>query len=150
MATYTTHAIKRRVEREIRDAYVGLCLQRGVRSNAPMDPDHASSSQTPFLNRHDYNGLTVISVPNKQQPTIITAYWTSENPDTIAECIEAFKTLLRLDKERRLRTDKHAQHVKPAKPAKHAKKPKKSGSKSARARNTSVNVDAEELDDLDY
>ena len=141
MATYTTHAIKRRVEREIRDAYVGLCLHRGVRSNATMDPDYASSSQTPFLNRHDYNGLTVISVPNKQQPTIITAYWTSENQDIIDECIEEFKTLLRIDKECRLRTDKHA---------KDAKKPQKSGSKSTRARNTSVNVDAEELDDLDY
>ena len=103
MAAYTTHAVERRAEREIKHAYIELCLRKGVRSNAPMDPDYASSSTTPFLNRHDYNGLTVISVPNKQQPTIITAYWTSENQDIIAECIEEFKTLLRIDKECRLR-----------------------------------------------
>ena len=141
MATYTTHSEERRAEREIKHAYIELCLRKGVRSNAPMHPDYASSSQTPFLNRHDYNGLAVISVPNKQQPTIITAYWTSEKQDIIDKCIQTFKTLLRIDKERR---------DTPATRVKKSQKPKKSGSKSTRPRNTSVDFDAEDFDDLDY
>ena len=141
MAAYTTHAVERRAEREIKHAYIELCLRQGVRSNAPMDPDYASSSQTPFLNRHDYNGLAVISVPNKQQPTIITAYWKSAKQDIIEKCIEEFKTLLRIDKERR---DEHAMR------SKKSQKPRKSGSKSTKIRNTSVDLDAEDLDDLDY
>jgi chemotaxis protein histidine kinase CheA len=45
----------------------------------------------------------------------------------------------------------HGNSVKPAqKQAKPAKKPKKSGSKSTRAHTMSMNVDAEDLDDLDY
>ena len=143
MAAYTTHAVERRAEREIKHAYIELCLRQGVRSNAPMDPDYASSSQTPFLNRHDYNGLAVISVPNKQQPTIITAYWKSAKQDIIEKCIEEFKTLLRIDKERR---DEHAMRVKKSQRL----KKHNSNSKSTRTRNMSVDLDAEDFDDLDY
>ena len=137
MAAYTTHSEERRAEREIKQAYIELCLRHGTRRNIPQTPSPFHSG--PFINKTHYKGLVVLSVPNTHPPTVITAYWTVEVKEDIDRCIAGFEQRLCENKKRR---DKHD--------AKNAKKPKKSGSKSTRARTVSVNVDAQDLDDLDY
>ena len=139
MAAYTTHSVERRAEREIKQAYIELCLSKGTRRNIPHTPSPPHDDT--FIHKHAYYGLSVLSVPNTHPPTVITAYWTVEVKKDIDRCIDRFEQRLRNDKESRVRSDKHATD---------AKKPKKSGSKSTGARTMSVHVDAEDLDDLDY
>ena len=129
MATYTTHSEERRAEREIKKEYIELCLRKGTRWNieATPSPFHSGS----FIHKHHYMGLIVLSVPNTHPPTVITAYWTVEVKDDIDRCIARF------DRETLVFSGK-------------SQKPKKSGSKSTRAHTMSVNVDAEDIDDLDY
>ena len=170
MAAYTTHSEERRAEREIKQAYIELCLSKGSRRNIPNTPSPFHSG--PFIHKHHHMGLIVLSVPNTHPPTVITTYWTVEVKEDIDRCIERFEHGLFMNKKRR---DKHAEkNARPTKPvkssrqkqplhgnsakknalhgnsAKPAKQPKKSGSKSTRAHTMSVNVDAEDLDDLDY
>ena len=117
-----------------------LCLRHGTRRNIPQTPSPFHSGR--FINKTHYKGLIVLSVPNTHPPTVITAYWTVEVKEFIHRCIAGFEQRLCENKKRR---DKHD-----AKNAKKPKKQKKSGSKSTRACPVSVNVDAEDLDDLDY
>ena len=86
-------------------------------------------------------GLIVLSVPNTHPPTVITAYWTAEAKSHYGQMIDRFEQRLRVDKERR---DKNVAR------AKKSQKPKNSGFKATGARNTSVDSDAEDMDDLDY
>ena len=150
MATYTTHSMARRAEREIKQTYIELCLRKGERHNIPnhmSSPSYAGA----FVHRHYYHGLIVLSVPNTTPPTVITAYWTAEAKSHYGQMIDRYEQRLRFDKQRR--AEHAAKNARPAKPAKPAQKPKNSGSngsKSTRARTVSVNVDAEDLDDLDY
>ena len=170
MATYTTHSMARRAEREIKQTYIELCLRKGERHNIPnhmSSPSYAGA----FVHRHYYHGLIVLSVPNTTPPTVITAYWTAEAKSHYGQMIDRYEQRLRFDKQRRAehaaknarpakpvkssrqKQPLHGNSAKPAKPAKPAQKPKNSGSngsKSTRARTVSVNVDAEDLDDLDY
>ena len=142
MAAYTTHSEERRAEREIKQAYIELCLSRGTRRNSSHTPSPSHSGS--FIHKHHYMGLTVLSVPNTHPPTVITAYWTFEVKKDVDRCIERFNQRLCVDKKRH---DKHAAR------AKKSQKPKNSGSngsKATGARTVSVNVDAEDLDDLDY
>ena len=73
MAACTAHAHERRAQRGIKHVYIDLCLNRGARSNT--ENRDARAGQTPFLHRHYKNGLVVISVPNKQELAVDTAYW---------------------------------------------------------------------------
>ena len=142
MATYTTHSEERRAEREIKKAYIELCLRKGTRWNieATPSPFHSGS----FIHKHHYMGLIVLSVPNTHPPTVITAYWTVEVKEDIGRCIARFDQRLCVNKKR------HDKHAARAKEATKYKNLKKSGSRSTRAHTMSMNVDAEELDDLDY
>ena len=140
MAAYTTHSVERRAEREIKQAYIELCLSKGARRNIPNTPSPFHSG--PFIHKHHHMGLIVLSVPNTHPPTVITTYWTVEVKEDIDRCIERFEHGLFMRKKRR---DKHD-----AKNAKKPTKPKRSGSKSTRACPVSANVDAEDRDDLDY
>jgi len=142
MATYTKHAVERRAEREIKQAYIELCLSHGTRRNIEHTPSPLHSGL--FINKHHYKGLVVLSVPNTHPPTVITAYWTVEVKEDINRCIQRFDQ--RLCSDKRLR-DKHATRAKESTKYKNLKK---SGSKSTRAYTMSMNVDAEDLDDLDY
>ncbi len=139
MALTLRLAEERRAEREIKQAYIELCLSKGTRRNIPCTPSPFHSG--PFIHKHHYMGLIVLSAPNTHPPTVITAYWTVEVKKDIDRCIERFDQRLCVDKKRR---DKHAAR------AKKSQKPKNSGSKATGARTMSVNVDAEDLDDLDY
>ena len=107
MAKYTTHAVARRAEREIKQAYIELCLRKGTRSNieATPSPFHSGS----FIHKHHYMGLIVLSVPNTHPPTVITAYWTVEVKDDIDRCIARFDQRLCVNKKRH---DKHAARAK--------------------------------------
>ena len=140
MAAYTAHSEERRAEREIKQAYIELCLSKGRRRNIPNTPSPFHSG--PFIHKHHHMGLIVLSVPNTHPPTVITSYWTVQVKEDIDRCIERFEHGLFMRKKRR---DKHD-----AKNAKKPTKPKRSGSKSTRACPVSVNVDAEDRDDLDY
>ena len=142
MAAYTAHSEERRAEREIKQAYIELCLRKGTRWNieATPSPFHSGS----FIHKHHYMGLIVLSVPNTHPPTVITAYWTFEVKDDIDRCIARFDQRLCVNKKR---DDKHAARAKESTKYKNLKK---SGSKSTRAHTMSMNVDAEDLDDLDY
>ena len=142
MATYTTHSEERRAEREIKQTYIELCLRKGTRWNieATPSPFHSGS----FIHKHHYMGLIVLSVPNTHPPTVITAYWTVEVKEDIDRCIAGFDQRLCVNKKR---LDKHAARAKESTKYKNLKK---SGSKSTRAHTMSVNVDAEDIDDLDY
>ena len=142
MATYTTHSEERRAEREIKQAYIELCLRHGTRRNIPQTPSPFHSG--PFINKTHYKGLIVLSVPNTHPPTVITAYWTVAVKDDIDRCIARFDQRLCVNKKR---DDKHAARAKESTKYKNLKK---SGSKSTRAHTMSMNVDAEDLDDLDY
>ena len=88
MATYTTHSEERRAEREIKQAYIELCLRHGTRRNIPQTPSPFHSGR--FINKTHYKGLIVLSVPNTHPPTVITAYWTVEVKEDIDRCIERF------------------------------------------------------------
>ena len=140
MAAYTAHSEERRAEREIKQAYIELCLSKGSRRNIPNTPSPFHSG--PFIHKHHHMGLIVLSVPNTHPPTVITSYWQAQVKEDIDRCIERFEHGLFMRKKRR---DKHD-----AKNAKKPTKPKRSGSKSTRACPVSVNVDAEDRDDLDY
>ena len=144
MATYTTHSKERRAEREIKQAYIELCLSKGSRFNIPLAPTPINIFMHggPFIHKHHHMGLIVLSVPNTHPPTVITSYWQAQVKEDIDRCIERFEHGLFMNKKRR---DKHD-----AKNAKKPTKPKRSGSKSTRACPVSVNVDAEDRDDLDY
>ena len=146
MATYTTHSKERRAEREIKQAYIELCLSKGSRFNIPIAPTPINIFMHggPFIHKHHYMGLIVLSVPNTHPPTVITAYWTVEVKEFIHRCIAGFEQRLCMNKKR---LDKHEESAKESTKYKNLKK---SGSKSTRAHTMSMNVDAEELDDLDY
>ena len=63
MAKYTTHAVARRAEREIKQAYIELCLSKGARRNiANNTPFHNGT----FIHKHYYYGLVVLSVPTRE------------------------------------------------------------------------------------
>lgn len=143
MATYTTHSEERRAEREIKQVYIELCLRKGERRNIPNHTSSPFYAET-FVHKHYYHGLIVISVPNTTPPTVITAYWTAEAKSHYGQMIDRFENRLQIDKKRR---DKHAARAKESTKYKNLKK---SGSKSTRALTMSMNVDAEDLDDLDY
>ena len=142
MAAYTTHSEERRAERGIKQAYIELCLRHGTRSNIPQTPSPFHSGS--FINKTHYKGLIVLSVPNTHPPTVITAYWTVEVKEFIHRCIAGFEQRLCMNKKR---LDKHEESAKESTKYKNLKK---SGSKSTRAHTMSVNIDAEDLDDLDY
>ena len=137
MAAYTTHSVERRAEREIKQAYIELCLSKGTRRNIPC-------TDFGFIHKHHYMGLIVLSVPNTHPPTVITAYWTSAVKEDFDRCIARFDQRLCVNKKR------HDKHAACAKESKKYKNLKKSASKSTRAHTMSMNVDAEDLDDLDY
>ena len=114
MAAYTTHSLERRAEREIKQAYIELCLSKGTRRNIESTPSPFHSG--PFIHKHHYMGLIVLSVPNTHPPTVITAYWTVEVKEDIDRCIARFEQRLCVNKKRR---DKHAaKNARPAKPVK--------------------------------
>ena len=142
MAAYTTHSEERRAEREIKQAYIELCLRHGTRRNIPQTPSPFHSG--PFIHKTHYKGLIVLSVSNTHPPTVITAYWTVEVKEFIHRCIAGFEQRLCMNKKR---LDKHEESAKESTKYKNLKK---SGSKSTRAHTMSVNVDAEDIDDLDY
>ena len=121
MATYTTHSEERRAEREIKQAYIELCLSKGRRRNIPNTPSPFHSG--PFIHKHHHMGLIVLSVPNTQPPTVITAYWTVEVKKDIDHCIDRFEERLRFHKWRR---EQHA-----ARPTKQGKQAKKKESKKS-------------------
>ena len=109
MASYTKHSEERRAEREIKQAYIELCLSKGTRRNIPC-------KDFGFIHKHHHMGLIVLSVPNTHPPRVITAYWTVEVKEDIDRCIERFEQRLCVDKKRR---DKHAaKNARPAKPVK--------------------------------
>ena len=143
MAAYTTHSVERRAEREIKQAYIELCLRKGERRNTPKHTSSPFYAET-FVHRHYYHGLIVLSVPNTHPPTVITSYWTFEGKEDIDRCIARFDQRLCVNKKR------HDKHAACAKESKKYKNLKKSASKSTRAHTMSMNVDAEDLDDLDY
>ena len=102
MAAYTTHSEERRAEREIKQAYIELCLSKGSRRNIPNTPSPFHSG--PFIHKHHHMGLIVLSVPNTHPPTVITTYWTVEVKEDIDRCIAGFEQRLCENKKRR---DKH-------------------------------------------
>lgn len=130
MAACTAHAHERRAQRGIKQVYIDLCLNRGARSNA--ENRDARAWQTPFLHRHYRNGLVVISVPNKEEPVVVTAYWAATSHTEVESCKHAF--------ERQIAKQKHKNAKRAAKRAEEKKAPKKSGTRTTRARNVSVEV----------
>ena len=98
MAAYTTHSEERRAEREIKQAYIELCLSKGTRRNVPSTPSPFHSG--PFIHKHHYMGLIVLSVPNTHPPTVITAYWTSKVKEDFDRCIARFDQRLCVNKKR--------------------------------------------------
>ena len=136
MAAYTAHAVERRAERQIKKAYIQLCLEHGVCSNEENDYTGMTLTKMPFLNKHHYHGLTVISVPNKQKPIVITAYWIAKTEHQLNICIQKFDSRVRIDKQCREGQGLQSR----------AKKSKKSGSKSTKPRNISVDIDPDQLD----
>ena len=71
------HALDRRTERGIKSEFIELCKSRGMRTNVPKGDRHNS-----WVYKFMLHGLHVISSPSG---TIITAYWTSDDPVQIQE-----------------------------------------------------------------
>ena len=130
MAACTAHAHERRAQRGIKQVYIDLCMDRGARSN--VDNKDARTGQTPFLHKHYKNGLVVISVPNKTERVVVTAYWAATSHTEVESCKRAF--------ERQIAKQKDDNAKRAGKRAEQRKTPKKSGTKSTRARNVSVEV----------
>ena len=128
MAACTAHAHERRAQRGIKQVYIDLCLNRGARSNT--ENRDTSAGQTPFLHRHYKNGLVVISVPNKTERVVVTAYWAATSHTDVESCQRAF--------ERQIAKQKHDNAKRAAKRAEEKKPPKKSGTRTTKARNVSV------------
>lgn len=130
MTACTAHAHERRAQREIKQVYIDLCLEQGACSI--VQNHDACARQTPFLHRHYKNGLVVISVPNKAERIVVTAYWAPTSHTEVESCKHAF--------ERQIAAQKHKKAKLAARQAKENKAPKKSGTKSTRARNVSFEV----------
>ena len=130
MAACTAHAHERRAQRGIKQVYIDLCLKRGARSNA--ENRDTSAGKTPFLHRYYKNGLVVISVPNKTERVVVTAYWATTSHTEIESCKSAF--------ERQIAKQKHKNAKRAAKRAQQKKLPKKSGTRTTKACNVSVEV----------
>jgi hypothetical protein len=115
MAAYTTHSVERRAEREIKQAYIELCLRKGSRRNIPNITSSPFNAGT-HIYKHHHMGLIVLSVPNTYPPTVITTYWTVEVKNDIDHCIERFEHALFMNQKRR--AEHAAKHAGPAKPMK--------------------------------
>ena len=71
------HALDRRNERGIKSEFIELCKSRGMRTNARKGDRHNS-----WVYKFMLHGLHVIA---SQEGTIITAYWSSDDPVQIQE-----------------------------------------------------------------
>lgn len=98
---YTPHALERRAERGIKDAYVRLCQSRGVRTNVPNgDPAH------PWRHKYMLHGLYVVT--EVATGRVVTAYWAPRQESQIAACIGVYDRLLA---QRRDKTERHREHA---------------------------------------
>ena len=75
----TLHALDRRTERGIKSEFIDLCKSWGVRTNVSKGEGGPCKS---WVHKFILHGLIVIASPSG---TVITAYWTSENPVSIQE-----------------------------------------------------------------
>ena len=73
----TLHALDRRTERGIKSEFIELCKSWGMRTNV-FKGDPCNS----WVHKFMLHGLHVIASP---YGTIITAYWTSDDPVQIQE-----------------------------------------------------------------
>ena len=75
----TLHALDRRTERGIKSEFIELCKSWGVRTNVSKGEGGPCKS---WVHKFILHGLIVIASPSG---TVITAYWTTENPVSIQE-----------------------------------------------------------------
>ena len=82
------------IKPEIKRSYIDLCLSKGGCYNIP---NHTPFHNGPFVHKHVYYNLAVLSVPGTQPQAVFGSYWNSEEPADIEHCINMFERRLQLD-----------------------------------------------------